>query len=324
MADVTKVTQLRFSDLYLGHPVLGDLFTDARGAGLNQFPANAALREDVNRLKQVCRDARNGFAWDASFKVAHDGVSYRVSVMQTANGEVFMLHKIEDAVRSLAETGIPLAYLPRFMDRDLSGLILISGAASAGKTTTACALVKERLQEYGGIAVTAEDPIELPLEGGHGNGVCYQTRASRATGGLVEAFRRCLHGGVKLIFVGEITDREVAAEVLLASVNGFLIISTMQAGSVVQAIGRLQAWANDGLGPECAQAMLSDGLAGVLHQRFASSGSKRLETEFLFLKDAVSAKASIRQGRYEILASEIRQQATMMIVENAAFRQSGK
>ncbi|RJF92127.1 ATPase, T2SS/T4P/T4SS family [Noviherbaspirillum saxi] len=324
MLDATKVAQLSFSDVYLGHPVLGDLLADVPGAGLNPLRAGASLREDLDRLTQVCRQTRDASIAAPSFKVAHDGAVYRVSVLPAAGGEVFVLRRIEDAIRGLAETGIPSAYLPRLMDRDLSGLFIISGAAKAGKTTTACALIKARLQEYGGIAVTAEDPIELPLEGAHRDGVCYQTPATRENGGYAEAFRRCMRWGAKTIFVGEIAEREIAAEVLQASVNGRLIISTMQAGSVVKTITRLQALANERLDPGCAQAMLADGLAGVLHQRFASSASKKLETEFLYLKDATAARASIRQGRFEVLTSEIRQQVATMIVENATFRHVGK
>lgn len=318
MLDATKVRELSFSDVYLGHPVLGDLFANVPGAPLNPLPANGAMRSDLALLKTACIQAGVS-ARGADFKVTHDGMAYRASVMHTFSGEVYVLRKMEDTVWSLADTGIPQVYFPRLMDPGLSGLFVVAGAAKSGKTTTACALVKARLKAYAGIAVTAENPIELPLEGSHGDGVCYQTHAAPERGGYVEAFRRCLRTGAKLIFIGEIQDREVAIEALQASLNGHLIIATMQATSVVRTIAQLQMLASERLDPSAAQSMLADGLAGVLHLKISTCGRRKLETEFLFLKDALPAQSAIRQGRYEMLASEIRQQVATMIIESGAM-----
>jgi Tfp pilus assembly pilus retraction ATPase PilT len=324
MEDIDKVRQLTFSDLYLGHSLLGDLFSDVPGADVNPLPANPQLREDLTQLKAVCREAVKTSPHASEFKIRYDGAAYRVSLMNTLGGEVFVLRKIADSILSLAEIGIPQAYIRHLMAKDLSGLFIVSGSIKTGKTMTACAMVKERLAAYGGVAVTAEEPIELPLEGRYGHGVCYQTQVNHKDGGFVEAFRHVVRWGAKIIFIGEICDPDAAVEVLQASVNGHLVISTMNAENVIQTITKLHSLANEKLAQGNAQAMIADGLAGVLHQKVVRDTRKKVETEFLYLRDAPLVKTTIRNGKYEMLGTDIRLQMASMINVNAtALRHTG-
>lgn len=323
MPDITTVKRLSFSDLYLGHPTLGDRFSDVPGADANPLPASSMLRNDLDQLTALCRETHKNTPLATDFKVNHDGVTYRVSVMSTLCGAVFVLRRIADTISSLAELGIPQAYIRRLLTKDLSGLLIVSGLIKAGKTMTACSIVKERLAAYGGVAVTAEDPVELPLEGSYGAGVCYQTPVTRQSGGLAEAFRHVVRWGAKIIFIGEIRDHEVAAEVLQACAGGHLVICTMHAENVIQTITRLHALATEALGPAIAQGLLADSLTGVLHQKLTRDAKRKLETAFVFFKDEPMARTTLRNGKYELLTSDIRQQMANMIAENAtALRQT--
>lgn len=320
MAAETKVKELEFSDLYLGHPGLADRFSDVPGSNANPLPAGPALRSDLDQLTAACRAAREAAPAATEFKVRYDDVTYRASVMQTLAGEVFVLRKMANAVLTLAELGIPQAYIRHLMTRDLSGLLVISGAIKSGKSMTACATVKDRLTAFGGVAVTVEDPIEIPLEGSHGQGICFQTSTPRDRSGFADAFRHLTRWGARIILIDEIRDQETAAEVLQASVNGHLIITTMLAENVIQTITKLHALANYKLAQGGAQALMADGLLGVLHQKFSRCTRHKLETEFLFFKDAPTLKTVLRNGKYEQLASDIKYQMASMITENAAVR----
>lgn len=320
--DTTRVRQVSFSELYLGHPSLGDRICEEPGSGIRVLAADSVLRDDLDQLKEICAQANARSPAIAEFKVLHDGVAYRAFMMQTLKGPVFVLRKIADKVETLSALGIPQAYIRYLTAKDLSGLLLVSGALKTGKTTTACAIVKERLTRYGGVAVTVEDPIELPLEGSHGAGICYQTLAPTDSGGFADTFRHIVRWGPKIVFVGEIRDRETAAEVLQASANGQLVISTISGDNIVKAIMKLQALTNDKVmsgGPQ----LLADGLLGVLHQRLGPGPKQKLETEFLFLREAATARANILHGEYEMLAKDIRQQAAMMITESATTHRRG-
>jgi Tfp pilus assembly pilus retraction ATPase PilT len=320
MIAATKISQLEFSDLYLGHPSLDDRFSDVPAADANPLPAGPSLRNDLDQLIKVCRGELDAAPSAKEFKVSHDGVAYRVSVMKTLAGDVFVLRKIANTIFSLTELGIPRAYVRQLMTRDLSGLMVVSGSAKAGKTMTACAIVKDRLAAYGGIAVTGEDPVEMPLEGSYGQGVCFQTETPHSNQGFAEAFRHLTRWGAKIILVDEIRDPETAVEVLQASVSGHLIVTTMQAESLIQTITKLHSLANCILSPGSAQALMADGLLGVLHQEIVRGQKHKLETEFLFFKDAPVVKTVLRNGKYELLASDIKQQMASMIAENASIQ----
>lgn len=316
----TKVKLLDFSDLYLGHPGMQDRFSDVPGASANPLPAGPELRADLDQLIGLCRDASQDALTGSEFQVSHDDITYRVTVMETFGGTVFVLRKMAKAIHSLAELGIPQAYMRHLISKQLSGLLLVSGASKSGKTTTACAIVKERLVAFGGVAVTGEDPVELPLEGAHGEGICFQTIAPRDRREFSERFRGLMRLGARIILIDEIRDQETAAEVLQASVNGNLIISTIVADNPVQAITKLHMLANPRLAAGSAQALLAEGLAGVLHQQIVRGPRPKLEAEFFILKDAPVARTILRNGKYEMLAPEIKQQMASMISESGSVQ----
>lgn len=320
MIGAAKVKELEFSELYLGHPCMADRFSDLRTASVDPLPAAPALRGDIDQLTELCRGKLIASPAADEFKMSHDGITYRVTVMRTLAGILFVLRKVADTVLSLAELGIPQAYTRQLMTRDLSGLLIVSGTLKAGKTTTACGIVRDRLIAYGGVAVTAEDPIELPLEGCHGQGVCFQTRASRNNGQFADAFRKLTRLGARIVFVDEIRDADTAWEVLQASLNGHLIVTTMLAESVIQTITKLHALASERMSPESAQLLMADGLVAILHQQIVRCAKPKLETEFLFFKNAPVIRTVLRNGKYDGLASDIKQQMSTMIAENAAIR----
>lgn len=318
MLEATRVRQLVFSDLYLGHATLQDRFCDVPGAPVNPLPASPALRADLDGLIAVCNGTLSTARAPGRCKVRYDGVTYHMTTLMTAGGRVYVLRRIVDVIHSLAELGVPAAYVRRLLGRELSGLFIVAGPARSGKTSTACALVKERLANHGGIAVTGEDLIELPLEGSYGDGVCYQTTTERGDAGFAAAFRKVLAAGAQIVFVDEIRDHETASAVLRASIDGYLIVSTMLADSVAQTMGKLETLAAERIGAVGAKALMADGMAGVLYQQLSRGHKPTLETEVLFLQDAPLTKKLLRSGDYASLGSDIRQQRAAMIAAHAA------
>jgi twitching motility protein PilT len=235
---------------------------------------------------------------------------------------VFVVRRIPGTVHTLAELGIPQAYIRRMMQRGLSGLFIVSGSIKSGKSMTAAAMLKERLSAHGGVAVTGENPIELPLQGVHGHGLCFQTVLPCEAGQLAQSMRNIMRWRANTILISEIRDEESATELLKASFNGYLVITTMLAEDVVQTVTRLNALLSERRGPGNARALLADGLLGVLHQQMVHSArlAPRLETEFLFLKDCPASRAVLRKGDYELLTGEIRRQMAGMIGEHATAR----
>lgn len=318
MINAVTVKDLDFSDLYLGHPILEDRFSDVPGTKIDPIPATSSLRHDLDKLMCLCKNTLESDPTAEEFKVCHDDITYRVSVMHSMGGKVFVLRKIASTISSLAEIGIPQAYIRQLMTKDLSGLFVVSGTLKSGKTMTACAIVKDRLTTYGGVAIAAENPSQLPVEGIYGQGVCFQALYQNGHGSNVEYFRHLLRWGAPTILMNEIRDQDTAVEALQASINGHLIIAPMMAENVIHTISKLQDLINEKMSATGAQSLLANGLVGVLHQQFVPGATKRkLETEFLFLKNATQTKTVLRNGNFELLTTVIRQQMASMITENA-------
>jgi twitching motility protein PilT len=284
-------------------------------------PVDAALREDLGRLAVLCDAAAKAGRVHAAFKVHHDTVSYRGVAVPTGDGVVFLLRRLAGEIGTLAELGMPTAYARRMLARYLSGLFIICGEARSGRTTTACALVRERLLAHGGLALTGEDPIELPLEGQHGNGICFQTTVPRDPAHFGAAFQRLLRAGASYILIDEINTPEAAAAVLQASIGGPLLVVTMQAEDVIQCLVKLHALASARLSQENARALLATALTGILHQQMTEVLKSRLkmEAELLLLADDPVPRSLLRKGEYEHLDAILRQQKAAMIAESVVI-----
>lgn len=314
---MSSLAQLPFADLYLGHPSLEDRYCALPGARLAPLPPDPALREDCARLLGACRATLATLAAGAAeFRQEHDGVRYRAAVMHTPLGAMFVLRRLAGQVGTLAELGIPPAYARAMLAPGLRGLFLVAGGPKSGKTTTACTMLRERLAAHGGVAVTSEAPAELPLEGAHGDGVCYQTVGARDPGRFVDGLRDAARWGAAIVLVHEIVAPEVAAEVLRASSDGSLVIATLVGEDAGRALARLHTLADSHLGQGAARALLADHVAGVLHQRLHLPGNgaaRRLETEFLQLQDAPDARRLLRDGHFDQLRTAMQQQLSHLL-----------
>lgn len=317
---MSSLEQLRFADLYLGHPSLDDRFCALPGGRIAPLPPDPSLRQDCAALLRACRATLEQLpAGVSEFRQQHGGARYRVAVMPTPHGAMFVLRRLAAQVGTLAELGIPPAWARAMLERDLGGLFVIAGQAKMGKTTTACTMIRERLATHGGIAVTAEAPAELPLEGAHGDGVCYQTVGGRDPRSFVDSLRDCARWGADMILVHEIVAPEVAAEVLRASGEGRLVIATMLGEDATRAVARLHTMADAHLGQGAARALLADGLAGVLHQRLQrrpqmhEHDASRLETEFLQLRGWPEARRLLRDGHFDQLRQAMHQQVNSLL-----------
>lgn len=301
-------------DIYLGH-------SNAWLAGVpgtsDPVPAPEECEDELTELREMCDDFVSTSTKE-EFTVRHNDVAYRVSVLKSMSDVVYVLRRFPASVPPLTSLGIHHGYVGRLMQPGLSGLVVVAGAFGQGKTTTASSVIATRLSQYGGVAITIEDPPEMPLEGRHGEGVCYQTWVDRGQFG--DATRKTARYAPSIIFLGEVRDSETAAEALRASINGRLVICTTHADSVPMAIERLYSLANGTAGnSEDTSSLLAGGLLCVLHQRLEGE-PKRPRIEFLWLGDAdcQGVRNTIRQRRFEQVASEVTLQLNRMMMGTKA------
>jgi len=303
-----------FSDIYLGYEASS--FGGVPGA-LDPVPAPEDCIEDLRCLRNAC-DAFVKEHQKDEFAIREGGIAYRVAILNSLNGVTYVLRKFPASVPALETLGLHPAHVEMLLSPRLSGLLVVSGAFGQGKTTTASSIVCARLSKYGGVGVTIEDPPEMPLEGRHGEGVCYQTSVER--GGFGHACSKAARWAPSIIFLGEVRDPESATEALRASINGRLVICTVHADTVEMTVERLYSLANGAAGnSEDVASLLSHGLLGVLHQRLEGD-VKRLKVDSLWLhgEDQHGARNIIFNRRFGQLKNEVTLQLNRLMMGRKA------
>ncbi len=306
-----RLVDLTFVDLYLGanYAELKGL----QGSKNLTDPVPPELDKEMEGLRIQCR-VKCVSEKDPEFALSIDNHQFRVTMMREVNGtELYILRRFSLKVKSLDEIGLS-DKLTRFLKKsDLKGLVIIAGETGAGKTTTASAILKSRLEYIGGVAIAIEDPPEINLQGKVGKGRCVQVRASRRTGGYKEPLVRSLRSNPDLIFLGEVREEEAAVEVIEASLNGHTIISTIHASSISTAVERLASLATAGREPESALKKISMGLKAVIWQTVEADAPglpPKLHYEALVLdgQSASGPRAKIASGKCGHLSQDVQQQ----------------
>lgn len=277
-----KLKDTNFVDLYIA-----DASFEIR-VGSVRKPVPNELKSDVIKIRETCKEKLKRTK-APEFSVRHDDVLYRVTVLNDpAEQPIYFLRKSTAAILPFNDLSLRNDVEELINTPKLVGLILIAGKMANGKTTTAASIVSHRLKKFGGVAVAIEDPIETNLHGVHGDGMCYQTEASRFSGGYKETLLRTLRTGTDGIFIGEIRDSDTATEVVKASINGHLIISTIHAGSIKEAIEKFYR-----LCDVPTRQSLSEGLKVVIHQTLEDIGKdlahRRLVTSSFVMNSAAKS-----------------------------------
>jgi twitching motility protein PilT len=137
------------------------------------------------------------------------------------------------------------------------GLVLVTGATGAGKSTTLAAMVDHINRTRRQHILTIEDPIEI-LHSDRGC-IINQREVGLDTASFGQALRRALRQDPDVILIGELRDRETAETALQAAESGHLVMSTMHTIDAAETVSRFVE-----LFPETKHAQVCSILAGVL------------------------------------------------------------
>lgn len=138
-----------------------------------------------------------------------------------------------------------------------SGMLLVTGPAGSGKTTTAYAMIRTILKnsEHTRAIVSLEDPVEQVIDG------IAQTSVGGTTGlTFADGLRAVLRHDPEIILIGELRDQDTIDTAIRASLTGHLVIATLHAGSAAEAVVRL-------FDAQVDLFLVLSGLIGVLNQR---------------------------------------------------------
>lgn len=305
--NVGLINDVNFSDVYIPFDKKTFIWGGITNAGLKLVK--------FDDFEEFFVELENAFEGSRSYLLNYKGRNYRVERTIALDGPQYIARKMPISVPNIRNLGIPQGVYNHLISlADSCGLIIVAGATGSGKSTTVSALLKEYLQQKGGYAYTIEDPIEMPLDGIYKTpigelGLCKQT--TPPDGIWEEGIKSALRSKPRYVYLGEIRSPDIASEALRAATSGHLVISTIHANNVPDAVNALVKYAaSSGISEEMAHELVANGLLGCVHQ-VLEGAPKRAKVSYLFanpdVNEACQVRGMIRSGKLN-LATLLEQQ----------------
>jgi Tfp pilus assembly pilus retraction ATPase PilT len=307
--------------LYLDRPARSVVF---RGSKVPHpiGTEDSAIQELAEELRAIVR-AREGAP---KFRVEHRDAFYRGQRLHTLDGLVYALRVLHRKSPELDKLGLPPGLCRLLESPDLkSGLFLFVGETGQGKTTTLTATLVQRLSLHHGMVLTVEDPIELFVDQDRiGQSLCLQVELDTDAQGSDKAFAEALHDSLRSfpasagnhLVIGEIRTPEVAAMAVQSAIAGNIVLATLHANGVIEAIRRFVGLAQFGGLGAIAADMVSSALRVLVWQALPATG---LKIEALVSRhEGSGVAAQIRAGKAELLSTEVERQNRLIRMNNIA------
>jgi twitching motility protein PilT len=253
------------SDLHLmvgsrpAYRINGDLVPQVDFPILTPDNTASALKQMTDEEQQVA--FQNEHELDFAYSVS--GLArFRVSVLQQRGSISIAIRLVPYKIPTIEELGLPrickdLILKPR-------GLILLTGAAGSGKSTTLAAMLNYLNETLPRNVITIEDPIEYIFQ----NKKCLirQRDMGDDTKSFNTALLHALRHDPDVIVIGEMRDLATISTAIRAAETGHLIIGTLHTNDAPQSLDRIIDIFPHGQQRQ-VRLQLSMVLEGVLSQR---------------------------------------------------------
>lgn len=229
-----------------------------------------------------------------------DRARIRASAFYQRNSCSLSLRLIPLRIPGLAELGLPAAVGQLLSGRH--GLILVTGQAGSGKSTTMASMVEEINRSEPCHIITIEDPIEFVYS--NQLGVVSQREVGTDTRSFATALRAVRREDPDVVVVGDLHDAETIATVLDIAENGHLMIGALAINDSVSCVERLI----DVFPPvrrEQIRVQLAGTLLAVIYQRMVRRADRGVAPAYELMAGTPEVRRLIRDGRTTLLREAI-------------------
>jgi twitching motility protein PilT len=200
------------------------------------FPAQS--QRLIDELYQLAERSMDKYlaTGDDDFSLSVPGLSrFRINTYHQRGSMATVIRAVFFSIPSYNEINIPQEVIKT--GRHSNGMVLVTGPAGGGKSTTLACIINEINQHCNCHIITLEDPIEYL----HRNqqSTISQREISIDTESYIQALRACLRQAPDVILLGEMRDYETIKVAMTAAETGHLLISTLHTLGAVNTIDRI-------------------------------------------------------------------------------------
>lgn len=218
---------------------------------------------------------------------------FRTNVFAHRGGLDASFRVIPNEIPTLAEVGLPEHAWD--VTKYTQGLVLVTGPAGCGKSTTLAALLDRVNENRSGHIITVEDPVEFI----HPNKECLvnQRQVPHHTRSFARALRAALREDPDVILIGDLRDLETIQLAITAAETGHLVFGTLSTTTAPATVDRIVNSFPAGQQGQI-RTMLSESLKAVFSQALLPrrDGKGRLAA-FEILRTTQAVSALVREAK---------------------------
>lgn len=160
---------------------------------------------------------------------------FRVNTYFQRGSQAAVIRVVAFSIPDYHDLGIPDDIIE--LSKLQHGLIIISGTAGSGKSTTQACIIDAINEQREAHIITLEDPIEYL----HRNkkSLISQREIAIDTENYLTGLRACLRQAPDVILLGEMRDAETIRTAMTAAETGHLVIATLHTKGAVNTIDRI-------------------------------------------------------------------------------------
>jgi len=228
-----------------------------------------------------------------------DNFRFRIRIFYQKGTMSISLNYISESTRDLDAVGFPANFRKELLSA--SGLLIIAGSSSAGKTSTISSIIEKVNTEKKKYIITLEKPIEkIYIDK---KSIIEQRQVGQDVNSYSDGLKHALEEDVDIVYIDDI--REGFSEALpyileLASGNA-LVILELNAENSIRALEKVINTKCKNMSKESINFMLADVLFGVISQKLIPNRENELSLALEILTSNFAIKSLIREGNiYQI------------------------
>lgn len=171
---------------------------------------------------------------DLSFGIK--GLSrFRANIFMQRGALAGAFRSVPFIIKSMSDLGLPPAI--KDMAAKKHGLVIVSGPAGSGKSTTIASMIDGINSEREAHVITLEDPVEFLHH--HNKSIINQREISADTASYRAALRYILRQNPDIVFIDEMQNMDTIESVFRIAESGHLALATLRTNSALQTISRI-------------------------------------------------------------------------------------